>query len=146
MSKLKHCTKRDAQKVLDFMIEFRKVLGLPHCWISVKDKPAPDDALAMIEHEEQRQYASVYLGRTWKSMSEFDRFHAAVHETLHMIHRRVETVVIVETEHLLHDYEHATLQRNFNREIELMVDQLTLAWCDIAEVRALWYGDDADSD
>ena len=144
MSK-KHCSKADARKVLGFMVEFRKILGLPHCWIQIQDTPAPKGTQAMIDHEQQRQLAQVYLGRDWKHLTEFERFNTVVHETLHLIHRRVETVVICETEHLLHDYEHATLQRNFNREIELMVDQLALAWCDVAEVRRLWYGD-ADTD
>ena len=77
MSKLKHCTEEDCQQVLDFMVAFSRLLGL-HCWIVIKDRPAPRDAYARIVH----------------------------------------------------------------REIELMVDQLALAWCGVAEVKALWYGDD----
>jgi hypothetical protein len=142
VSKLKHCTEEHCQQVLDFTISFARMVGLPHHWIKISGKPAQKGALAEIKHEDQRYLATIHLGRDWREISEFERFHSAVHEVCHMLHRRVETAVC-EAEDLMHDHEWNAYKSRFNLEVELMVDQLALTFCDMAEVRALWYGPDA---
>jgi hypothetical protein len=144
MPKLKHCTDEDCQQVLDFAVAFGRMLGLPHHWIKIDGKPARKGAFAEIHHEEQRYLATIYLGRDWRTISEFERFHSAVHEVCHMLHRRVETAVCTAKD-LMHDYEWNTLKSSFNVEVELMVDSLALTFCDMAEVRELWYGPDKGS-
>lgn len=139
MSKRQHITDEQAQQILDFAVAFGRLLGLPHHWIKISTKPAPSHAIAYIVQEQQRYLATIRVCKDWSDLSEFERFHAVVHEVCHMLHRRVETAVGT-AEALMHDYEFGRLRNDFMIEIELMVDGLALAFCHMSEVRALWYG------
>jgi hypothetical protein len=87
------------------------------------DDPADDDDLGSISTVDGKYTAQLYLASDWMKRTDEERREVIVHEMLHLLHFRVDHV-LDDARDLMHDHEHAQLQRRYRRETELMVDHL----------------------
>lgn len=132
-----HTDPGDADIALRFVDSMTTLLGLPRHFIDIPDVTACKGAIAEIEHDQQRYYAAVYLGRGWKHRTDLEKMHALTHEVCHMMHRRVETSVRRFEDHLQY-HEWPAMWREVMVEMELMTDMWANALCHSDEVKELW--------
>lgn len=119
-----HVTKAEAQAVCDFATNLCAAMRMPGWRILVMDEPCDEDANASIDWIDQRYVARLYLGCHWMKLPYDERREIVTHEVMHLLHSKVSTVVLDDTEHLMHDHEHKDWGRRVRREFELMVDHL----------------------
>lgn len=118
-----HVTRREAEAVLAFAEKVRDQLGLPAWRFAVLEEPAGDDALASIDTVSGRWIAELRLCEGWMKLPTDERRNTIVHEVCHLLHVGVNHV-IEDAQHLMHDHEWETLNAQYHRATEYMVDHL----------------------
>lgn len=124
MSARSHVTKREAQAICNYAVELCCVMRMPTWQILVMEEPADDDAHANITWVDQRHVARLYLSTEWMTYSSDKRREIITHEVMHLLHSKVSTVVLDDSEPFMRDHEHTDWARRVRREFELMVDHL----------------------
>lgn len=119
-----HVTKREAQAVCNYAANLCDLLGMQTWRILVMDEPCDDDANASVEWIDQRYVAQLSLAEGWMKVDYHQRREIVTHEVLHLLHSKVSTVVLDDSEPFMHDHEHRDWERRVRREFELMVDHL----------------------
>lgn len=133
-----HVTKREAQAVTDYAADLIALLALPRYRVLVMTDPADDDAIAEIDTVEGKWVARLWLASDWMKRTSDERRETITHEVLHLIHQRVDAVVIEDARQLMHDHEADDLARRYTRETELMVDHLAVFLAETHALQAAW--------
>ena len=135
-----HVPEVEQDAVLRFAVEVCKALGLPTWKIALMEKPSSKDAEAEIEPVDGRHAAKLWLSRDWMTFDDDTRRQAIVHEMIHLVHPRVDSV-IHDLKQLLRPHEYNPFRRAYAREMELVVDHLAMFLDETFRMREAW--DDA---
>lgn len=118
-----HVSRKEADKIVAFVRRMLNLLHMPLWTILVMEEPSEEGTLACIDVVDQRYVAQLYLCERWKDLPKHTKIEVLVHETLHLIHVRVNDVFDDAADYM-HAHEHTSLRRRYRRETELMVDHL----------------------
>ena len=132
-----HVTRREAEAVVAYALDVARLLHLPGWRISVLEEPAEDDALASIDTVEGRWIAQLKLCSHWMKLPADERRNTITHEVLHLLHVGVNHV-LEDAQHLMHDHEWQTLNVQYHRATEYMVDHLAAFLDDNYQLEQAW--------
>ena len=133
-----HVTDATRRAICDYACALMRTLRMAQWTIAISGEPSDDDCYASITSIPTRHYATIRVCSEWYELDEDTQRNSITHEVLHLLHKRVDAVVLEDTEDLMHDYEHRQLERAYRRETELMVDHLAGFMGDTHQLAEAW--------
>lgn len=127
----------EAQILADFVAEIIGKMGLSRWKVLVMDEPAPEDSLATITLNPQRYIAELKIGYGWPELSLEEKREVLLHETLHLWHYRLNHIV-EDLEDSLSDKVMKLVWKRYTREVEYMVDQISIFLTEDKDLAELW--------
>lgn len=124
MATRSHVTKREAEAICSYAAEVMAALHMPAWAILVMEEPCDPGSEATIDWINQRYVAQLYLSPEWMKFDYDRRRDTVTHEVLHLLHAKVSTVVLDDSQSYMHKHEHKDWARRVRREFEFMVDHL----------------------
>lgn len=119
-----HLTYAMANAVGDYMFDLMLRLGMPEWKIFVSAEPADVMCLASIEPAGDRYIASISLCQQWMDLDRDTQVMTLTHETLHLLHHRMDALVMVDISPHFSVSEHALVRTQWRHETEFLVEHL----------------------
>lgn len=127
-----HVPADEVDRIFKFLRDLMPMLGTPRYVIEIEPEPADDDCYASIRPNPQRYRARVRLCREWMELPAEKRRLVIIHEACHLLHHKLDHLVDDGSLNLMHEHEHEPFVSAYKREIEFIVDQLSVTLADHA--------------
>jgi len=132
-----HLTDGMALAVVEFMCDLASVLNMAGWKILVLTEPCEDDCWADINHIDGKLTAQLRVCRTWMTLPRETQCEALTHETLHLLHYRIDDV-ISDMPKFMGIGDAMRTGDAFRRELEYMVDHLARYIASKTTVQEAW--------
>ena len=132
-----HVPDWECAAILRFMQELLTLLRVTQYKILVMYDPCEDDAHGTMDFTEGRYIAKLSLNRDWTTYDNDIKFNTIIHETLHITHRGVNSVVEDQV-YFMYAGHYTDFRRRYQEQMELFVDHYATFMEDNYNLREFW--------
>lgn len=127
-------SRADWEELKEYISWLRNQLGLRDWEIimvyEIPDEEGDCNAIASIHPTDGRRRATLRLARDFRELDAEQQRNALIHELIHLHHRDATDIIRLTLPEALGGVAHHVLWENFRQQIELMVDNISVAVAD----------------
>lgn len=126
-----HLSELEHERIFAYFRQIANMVGTPRWVLRLATDPSDEGTCAQIRMNEDRYFATLKVCADWMDLPTSEKQNTIIHEVCHLLFHRLDHVVD-DVVNLMHDHEYEKVRDAYSREVELIVDQLSVTLQDHA--------------